>query len=252
MAGYIFMIMMLFGLCSELNAKELRIAASAYLSEPYTIYEKGELRGGLIKDIFDSLGTEFAVKIQYKDVPRKRVEAGLMAGEIHIAPVARPQWLSKSFAGQWTEPVFRIKELLVVHAQSKLNYRGPDDLKGLRIGTILGYHYPLADAYFQAGTATRWDVQKADQNLDMLLKKRVDACLMHDLVFRYFQKTNPRASHLRAFDVEPEFDVFWAVSPKTSVPVERLNSFIRETRKSGRLDQFLSRYRPPESRDQAR
>jgi polar amino acid transport system substrate-binding protein len=147
----------------------------------------------------------------------------------------------------------KIRELLIVQADSKLNYREPDDLKGQRVGTKLGYHYPLVDAYFQAGTATRWDVQRVDQNIDMLLKKRIDVCIMHDLVFRYLQKVNPRAKHLRALELESEWDVSWAASPKTPVPLKSLNKFIKEFKKSGQLDQVLSQYRPlDKSREQAR
>lgn len=234
----------LFGLNPTLGAAELRIAASAYLSEPYTIYEKGELRGGLVKDIFTLLGDELGVAIKYVDCPRKRVEQGLMSGELHIAPVAHPLWLSKNYAGDWTETVFELREFLVTRTDSQVKYHGPEDLKGLRIGTILGYHYPIVEPYFKTKAVMRSDVQKADQNVDMLLNHRIDAYIVHDIVFRYFQKMDIRAPLLRAVDLGAKArEISWAVSKKTSVPLERLNAFVRDLRKSGRLDTIMKKYR---------
>lgn len=239
---------LLLGLHSTLSAKELRVAASAYLSEPYTIYEKGELRGGLIKDIFSLLGDELGVVIKYVDCPRKRVEQGLVSGDLHIAPVAHPLWLSKNFAGDWTDPLFELRELLILRTDSQLKYHGPEDLKGLRIGTILGYHYPIMDAYFKSKDVTRSDVQRADQNADMLLNHRIDAYIVHDIVFRYFQKVDARAQLLRAVELGTTVrEISWAVSRKTPVPLKQLNAFVRDLKKSGRLEAILKKYRPLES-----
>lgn len=243
MARFFMMLTMLLSVTAPLQARELRISASAYLSEPYTIYEQGILRAGLVKDIFDELGVDLGISIRYVDLPRKRVEAGLESGEIHIAPVAHPLWLSKEYSGDWTEPLFTLRELLVMQVDSKLNYHGPQDLKGLRIGTILGYHYPVVDPYFQAGTTYRVDVQKADQNVDMLLNRRIDAYIVHDMVFRYFQKMDKRASLLRAVELgNTEREISWAVSKKSPVPLDSLKAFIRGLRKSGRIEQILKRY----------
>lgn len=243
MSNCIVLIMILLGLHSPLMAEELRVAASAYLSAPYTIYVNDELRGGLVKDIFDQLGTELGIRVHYLDCPRKRVEQSLLNGEIHIAPVAHPQWLSPTYAGDWTDPIFALRELLVFRANSKFHYRGPDDLKGLRIGAILGYHYPIVDPYFKSGAAIRSDVQKADQNVDMLLNERIDAYLIHDLTHRYFQKTDARSKLLRAEDVGSHArDISWAVSKKTPVPVARLKDFIRDLKKSGKLEAMMKKY----------
>jgi ABC-type amino acid transport substrate-binding protein len=248
MTRYFVMFIMLLSVTAPLQARELRISASAYLSEPYTIYEKGVLRAGLLKDIFDELGVQLGVSVQYVDLPRKRVEAGLESGEIHIAPVAHPHWLSKEFSGDWTEPVFMLRELLVMQASSRLRYRGPSDLKGLRIGTILGYHYPFVESYFQSGAAYRIDVQKAEQNADMLLNRRIDAYIVHDIVFRYFQKTDQRASLLRAVDLgNAEREISWAVSKKSPLSLDRLNAFVRGLKKSGRIVQILKQYQLAEA-----
>jgi polar amino acid transport system substrate-binding protein len=243
MRKFFVILFMLLGLPSSLQARELRISASAYLSEPYTIYEEGVLRAGLVKDIFDELGAELGVSIQYVDLPRKRVEAGLESGEVHIAPVAHPNWLSKEFSGDWTEPLFMLRELLVMQASSKIKYQGPQDLQGLRIGTILGYHYPFVESYFQSGATQRIDVQKADQNVDMLLNRRIDAYIVHDMVFRFFQKTDKRAPLLRAVDLgNSEREISWAVSKKLPVPLDRLKGFIRGLKKNGRIEQILKKY----------
>lgn len=244
MSNFITTLMLLLAASEEVSSKDLRVAASSYLSEPYTMYENGKLRGGLIKDIFDSLGTDLGVSIIYSDIPRKRVEVGLKIGEIHIAPVAHPQWLSKTYSDDWTVAVFTLKDLLILQSDSKLNYRNTNDLRTLRIGTTLGYHYPLLDSYFDAGTIIRSDVQKMEQNVDMLLSKRIDAYITHNIVFRYFQKTDPRASSLRAVELEaPERPISWAVSKKSPIPLEQLNNYIRKLRKNGRLDQILRKYR---------
>ncbi|HET9236740.1 MAG TPA: transporter substrate-binding domain-containing protein [Oligoflexus sp.] len=248
MSRLFMMLIMLSGVATPLQAKELRISASAYLSEPYTIYEKGVLRAGLVKDIFDELGLELGVSIHYVDLPRKRVEAGLESGEIHIAPVAHPHWLSKDFTGDWTEPLFMMRELLVMQASSTLNYQGPGDLKGLRIGTILGYHYPYVEPYFRSGATFRADVQRADQSVDMLLNRRIDAYIVHDISFRYFQKMDKRAALLRAVDLKNTgTEISWAVSKKLPVPFERLQAFIRGLKKSGRIERILKKYQPAEA-----
>ena len=248
MRKFFVMLGLLFGVQATLQARELRISASAYLSEPYTIYEQGVLRAGVVKDIFDELGAELGVTIRYVDLPRKRVEAGLVSGEIHIAPVAHPNWLSKEFSGYWTEHVFMLRELLVMLASSKLPYQGPWDLQGLRVGTILGYHYPFVEAYFQSGATRRIDVQKADQNVDMLLNRRIDAYIVHDMVFRYFQKMDKRAPLLRSVDLgNREREISWAVSKSSPVLLDRLNSFIRGLRKSGRMEQVLKKYQLAEA-----
>jgi polar amino acid transport system substrate-binding protein len=238
---------MLWICCGEGLAKDLRVAASNQLSEPYTVYAKGEMKGGVIKDIFDRLGPELGVHVHFQTLPRKRLEQGLENGVLHIIPLAHPEWFSREFKGLWTEPLFKIRDYLVVRADSKLNYQRPEDLKGLRIGTLLGYQYPFLEPDFKAGSLHRTDVQSINQNVDMLLNHRVDAYICHDIVFKYFQKTDPRAPLVKAMELgSPAREVFWTVSRKSPVSVEQLNHFLRKLRTSGQLDNILKKYRPPE------
>lgn len=202
-----------------------------------------ELTGGLLKDFGDALARELAMRPRYLNLPRKRVEAALVAGQADLLCDLRPEWLdSKDW--MWSESVFSNNMIIAsrVGTPPLLNLK---ELAGQRVGTVLGYRYPEVEN--QLGNTAFWrdDASSDEINTTKLLNNRFRYMMSNSLYFDYQRKVHPRGALLNAevFTIRP-FDTYCALPPKGRLDIVRVNRAILALRKRGDMLKIVDRYRP--------
>lgn len=222
---------------------EIVYAVSTGSAMPMTQFKGEELTGGLLKDFGDALAQELSLSPRYLNLPRKRVEAALHAGQADLLCDLRPEWLdSKDWL--WTETVFS-NTMIVVSRTDTPPIARLSDMAGHRIGTVLGYRYPEVERRMGA-RFQRDDAASDDLNTGKLLNGRFSYMMSNALYYDYQRKVHPGRARLNnsVFPIRP-FDTYCALPPRGRLDLERVNRAIAALRKRGTMQQIYDRYRPP-------
>jgi polar amino acid transport system substrate-binding protein len=232
-------------LCAALlpaRAERIIFAVSTGSAMPMTQFQHETLTAGLLKDMGDALARELRVNAVYLVLPRKRVEAALLSGQADLLCDLRPEWLdSKHWV--WTEPVFSNNMTIVSRADTAPLAR-LSQLRGQRVGTVLGYRYPELEKRLGAAFE-RDDGITDEQNTSKLLSGRFNYMMSNSLYDDYQRKVHPQAALLNraVFTVRP-FDTYCALPPKGRLDPEQVNRAILTLRRRGDMQAIYARYRP--------
>lgn len=232
----------LLALAAATPAQTLVFAVSTGSAMPMTEFRNEELTGGLLKDFGDALARELGMTPRYLNLPRKRVEGALQAGQADLLCDLRPEWLDgKDWA--WTGTVFSNNMIVASRADTAPVAR-IEALVGLRVGTILGYRYPELESRL-GKQFLRDDAASDDLNTNKLLNRRFHYVVSNSLYYDYQRKVHPgRAQlHKTVFNIVP-FDTYCALPPRGRVGADRVNRAIVALRRRGDMQQIYDRYRP--------
>lgn len=222
----------------------LVIAYGSHNGEPYIFRDdSGLVVGGILKDIGDTLSRELSVDVIFHEVPRKRLEMALNDGTAHVYMKGNPKWVADSTRFLWSRSLFREEDILLLRKGSEKQIESPKDLKGLRMGTILGYHYSALDSLFEAGFLQRQDVTNLYANIQKLQMKRLDCLVDSDILIHYQLKKKDIQDLKVAQWVAASIEVFNMVSPKCPVPLDSLNRVYSDMHERGSFEEILNHYR---------
>lgn len=231
-------------LSSAFGEDTLFVAYGSHNGEPYILRnDSGGVMGGILKDIADTLSRRLSITVLFQEVPRKRLETALQDGSVHIYMKGSPRWVSDSSRFLWTRPLFHEDNIVLLRKDSDLEIESPKDLKGLRMGTILGYHYNALDSLFAMGFLQRQDVTNLYANIQKLQMKRLD-CLVDSDIQIYYQLKKKGITNLTVAPwVAASIEVCNMVSPQCPVPLDSLNRVYRDMYERGSFEEILNRYR---------
>jgi polar amino acid transport system substrate-binding protein len=193
-------------------------------------YSVSSFQTSLGKALADQMGRP----VQFVGLPRKRLISGLEAGEGDILCGYLPAWISGQF--DWSRPFIPVSDL-VLASDRVPEPRDIGELKGKRIGTVLGFRYPELEQ--QLGRDfKRDDGPSNDVSLHKLLAGRYDyLATTRSLVDAYASRGQlPRNSHIL---VVKEFQTMCAISRHGNVTPDELNAAIDVVVKSGTLSKLL-------------
>lgn len=220
----------------------MKISYHAGMTAPYCIMHDGQLVGGLIKDIGDRLSRDLGLKVTYVPIAAARSDSLVESGAINIRPFTSPQWMAGRELYYWTTPIVVEQKAFLIRKASQVRIRSLDNVKGLRIGGILGYQYPEFATIAQS--FTRDDVETLRQNIDRLAAGRIDAVYDSELYMLYLLKDSPDMP----FAVEPfrpaPVPMSWAVAKNAALPFERMDALIKRMLADKTIDNMLAKYRP--------
>ncbi|HZX28525.1 MAG TPA: ABC transporter substrate-binding protein, partial [Telluria sp.] len=109
---------------------------------PIARFEHGRLAGGILKDLGDAIAARLGVPARFVSVPSKRVALALRAGEADGVCYVLPGWIDGDY--RWTQPIIPNGVAVVAHGGAPVVH-SLSDLAGHRVGTVLGYRYPLLE-----------------------------------------------------------------------------------------------------------
>jgi len=224
-------------------ALELRVVAAEFWGPPYVFSGKEIAKKGIVKELVEAFAKEAKVSVVYINLPRKRIETELKNGSVHIAPISNPGWYADHNGLDWSDPVFEEKNQFVLMQDGKLKIDSVQDLRGKKLGAMLGFVYPNLTTEIQSGAVTRVDVKDYVQITRMLKKGRVDTFVTSDIVFRYMKKINPEAQKLRVADfVLAQHSIHWCVAKSAPITVQQINEILAKLKSSGKVAEIMKKY----------
>jgi ABC-type amino acid transport substrate-binding protein len=181
-----------------------------------------------------ALARQLGRKVEYVKLPRNRIMAALESGDGDILCSYLPEWLPGDV--DWTQAFIPISEVVV----SSPRVKAPatvEDLRGKRLGTVLGFRYPELektlgqdyirdDAPSSALSVRKWLAGRFDYMVvpRTVLDKQVSAGRM------------PAGYHVMTVY---EVKTMCAVSRKSKISAADFNSAIDALDKAGELPKIL-------------
>lgn len=157
-----------------------------YQSAPYALVENGVLTGGLLFDVGSALAVEMDRKLEFVNVPRKRLAGSLAAGSIHIRCHLSPVWMKEPDKFLWTPTLYKSKTIVAALTDDAPDIETIADLKGKTIGTVLGFKYAdEIEGMFKDNTAVRADSAAVSNLIKMMGYGRVDVVIGTKLILQY-------------------------------------------------------------------
>lgn len=226
------------------NLKPIMYGLNDTNSPPFLIYDSNTeyptIQGGLFFDIGLELGKKLKRPIKFMLSPRKRLDSGLADGRIELVCYNNEAWAGEYAKDYlWSLPIFKQSNYVVSNSKYKGNadLKTLKDLKGKTLGTTLGFIYPHLMPYFKDGSIIREDVLSGSANLSKLNAARIPFIILNNLEFNYYKKKFPDLQRA-PFEIDPVI-VKCAISKKSDLKLDAVNSAIRELKKSGRMQEIF-------------
>ncbi len=212
---------------------------------PYLIAESNGKMHGILIDVMKAIASKHGFSIKIKPLPEKRALRGIASGDIDTYAKAK-EWVADPEAYLWTDPIVESTDLLIFPKGHPVKFQTADDLKGKRIGTILGYRYPLLEPHFADGRIERDDVKKDSLMLRKLLRNRDDAAVINKLVAFWVMRQNPELKGKFDFSENPVGRAgcrfMFATGRDWTSFIETFNKELALMKSDGRLDSILQKY----------
>lgn len=232
-------------LCSHVSVAELlrfNIPQSGY--PPYLLEHPMEQGRGIVYDVLAVIAQKQDIQIEVLNIPRKRVEQLLSHASLD-ATMAAIEWIDNPQRFIFTEPIMKSEDALFSPVDHPLAFYHVGDLFDKRIGTKLGYKYPLIEPYTIQKKITRVDTLTVEAMLKMLLAKRADAAIVNRAAGLWVIKHSPELKDrfaiatkaINTFEVRLMFHQRWAPF------VIQFNRELEMLKQSGELAAIIARYR---------
>lgn len=220
-------------------APALKILVDSSTAMPMAMITDSKVVGGIHRDLGLAIARVLNAEPQFIVMPRKRIPVALQQGKGHIACHFLPEWLPGEF--DWSEPFMPNALLLLSNARVPR----PTDLSTLRgvpIGTVLGFVYPDVERALGA-EFVREDAADATLNLLKFDAGRSNYALTGEVFLRYQQGRNRLARNVQNPLVVKRYLASCAVSRATPYPLAEINRAIRSVREHKELDAIYDKYR---------
>ncbi len=189
----------LHGMVSAQPRESVRFLVSEAWAMPFgdfTIVEgRRILTGGIMKAWQDEVAQALGRPPEVVVTSRNRQDNFISEGGVDLRCFTSPEWIKAESRAlyDWPTPFLVIEERLV-GLRSKPLVHTASELRGLRIGTVLGYHYPSLEQAFATQQVKRDDAPNEALALAKQLAGRVDYTVMREIDLRYAQKSKGGAT----------------------------------------------------------
>jgi polar amino acid transport system substrate-binding protein len=221
----------------------MRFVLNEAQAAPLVLYEGDKPVGGIVYDIGKALGAALGIPVQFVNLPRKRIDAAAIAGDIDLRCYLNPAWTEFADQYVWSEILFGVSDVLVGGEQVP-EPKSLADLPGkTRITTVLGYIYPTLAPLFDSGHAIRDDAADQEKVLLMVSGGRNPYAVSNSLGLAWYQRITPRHA-LASWRLElSRYDIHCAVPKKGAIPADTINDALAKLKADGEIEKILARYR---------
>lgn len=181
-----------------------------------------------------ALARQLGRKVEYLKLPRNRVMAALENGEGDILCSYLPEWLPGEV--DWTRAFIPVSEVVVTSPRVKPPAT-VEDLRGKRLGMVLGFRYPELEKTL-GQDYIRDDAPSSALSVRKWLAGRFDYMVVARTILdkQIAQGAMPRGYHvLTVYEVRTKC----AVSRKSKISAADFNSAIDALDKAGELQKIL-------------
>ncbi len=206
---------------------------------PFFFQKDGQIYPqGIVYELMEEIGLRLDVEVQYVALPRSRINFALRSNMVHALPMANPKWYRDFELLKWTPAWLTDEDRLLVRSEHAERFQTLSDLKGTRVGTILGYRYPVLDPYIN-----RQDGGSFLQNFERLEAGRVDAVVDSYRLIRYYLGGRADSD---SFFIAPmsagDSARHIGLSEYAPVTVDELSAVLQQMLDDGTVAEILSHY----------
>jgi len=216
----------------------LRVVAPTNQSMPMLKMEQQKPVDGVLKDLGELLASRLGLKPVFLPFPGKRAGPGVASGTADLLCYVKPEWIEDNVL--WTR-LFLSGVGVIAASASAPPISQLQDLRDERLGTVLGYRYPVLEQAFKQ-SIRREDATDAETNLRRLSFGRVRYAVTERATLDYYLRTNPTAGIREVLDVE-HYQLGCALAPGKADLLLPINKAIDRMMNDGSLEALLSRYR---------
>jgi polar amino acid transport system substrate-binding protein len=177
-------------------------------------------------------------------LPRKVVDTAAEQNRIDARCYVIESWVKDSALYNWSQDIFDVVNV-VAFASGTPPVRKIEDLKGAKIGTVLGYHYPKLESQFAEGTMFRSDAGRESSNIQKLIQNRVAYAIVEstEFVWQVKGKDRQRFEAKDFFELE-RYPIKCALLKTSAVSAQDFNRAIDKLKREGFFKKLLSKYGP--------
>lgn len=223
-----------------MSAEKLLMIWSGENSPPFVI----ESNQGILPSIGNEIAAALKTKSLLQKIPRKRFEQSLISGQGHLYCKANPAWFSKDDNLVWSVPIHQERNVIVTTRKNQ-HFKTIDEFKGLKVATTLGYRYAEEFESAIKNKTIEVDVGKNEfYNIKKIDLKRIDAAIVSDIIYRYYQNQNPQTATTESATVISTHDIQCVVSRNIPFGHEKVLRIIKDLVKNGTFQKIFSKYDP--------
>ncbi|MFG6489328.1 substrate-binding periplasmic protein [Roseateles sp. BYS78W] len=222
----------------------LRFIVGEDWAPPYLELRGGRPVGGLAFELMEQVARAADARPVYVMLPPKRTQPALHAGQADLMCMMAPKWVVEPLGSDRVGPPMVVLEDVLAVGRGGLTR--PLDLaaqRGLRVGTVLGYHYQELGPLFDAGQLVRDDAVTQQGVLEKLARGRTPAAVVDRLVLAQYNRGHPPAEALRPLQVVSQTVTHCLLGGTTQLPAARLQQALRAVVERGDVARLVQRYR---------
>jgi polar amino acid transport system substrate-binding protein len=239
----LFALFCVLGMSSFGSADTLRVVLYDGGSPPL-FFAKGDNNTGIYVDLLMAIGEQSGHQFQFDHLPTKRAMALFEQGQVHVEPGINPVWRSGSkVPGEFTIAFAKAEDVVIFNDGQLKAVTGPQDLNGMKVGTIKGFFYPGYMDAFTAGSLLRQDSLNEDKLMLKLVNNRIDTAFIRKEAAQYRIKTDPKLKTIKIGDVIGSADIMFRVHPSKASVIPAMNQAITELKANGTIETIYSKYR---------
>lgn len=224
----------------EPQSRKVVFLLSQSNSMPMLELQRDRPTDGILKDMASELAAQLQRDVQFRVLPRKRLQAEIESGAADLYCYTNAGWLKGDML--WSEPLIRNHDVIVTRRDT-VQPKAIQALKNQRVGTVLGYQYPELEKLL-GPQFIRDDGLSEQQNLKKLLARRYDYLIMSELDFLYLFRQRELNKQLNQTTLRiSSYDNACALSRHSTIKLAQLNAAIQRLKKNNRIQAIQLRYR---------
>lgn len=221
--------------------RALRFSINDSWAMPMVRIEDGRAVAGILVDLQQRLAAKVGRKAELLVMPRLRVQHALDSGEIDVRCYVSPNWVNSGhYRYIWSLPFMTQRDVL---AGTRAENLRAEQLRGERLGTVLGFTYPRLEPLFASGQLQREDARTQDQVLLKLSAQRYQYAISNELSLHWFNRQQPAEQKLHILSEIASDPIACIVRDAPDVPTMALLRAMVQMKQAGEFDEILARYR---------
>lgn len=198
--------------------------------------------GGIMYDVFSHILNKLGYLVRTAQIPKKRELEFLESGEMDAHAMAK-EFMVNPDEFEFTDPIFKVRNLVFSRADAPVKYTKANDLIGKRAITRLGFVYPPLTDLFNNNSIERINTISEKSMLRMVMYKRGDFTIINDLVGRWIIRVNGwEENFVISSDEITNYDYRIMFTKKWSKLIPRFNRELALMKSSGAIDRIIAKY----------
>lgn len=205
---------------------------------------------GFLVQLGIEMSHALGMELELSTLSRQAVDKALLKGQVDIVCYLTPEWTTPiADSVDWSESFMRSNDILVSRSQTS-SIMKTDDLRGMHIGLIKHYNYPLLNTLLESNQITPIYSSSEASNFMVLFKnQKADAIVLKELTYKWLSQNHSRLVSRMHTQIHPliiqQVEPQCAVSRHKKLNLTMINQGIRNFKSKYGFDNQWRPYHLP-------